>query len=242
MKSSLKSILVIALLFSIAATAQFKSKKKIKGNGKITTEKRTTADYDEIEVLGFLDVDLISGKEGEITVQGEENILSVIKTEVNSGVLKIYVEKNTSINIKHKLLVTVPVQTVNSVSLTGSGDVNGKSIIKTNNFTVKLAGSGDINLMLEATNIDASLSGSGDLSLKGNAESIKANLAGSGDVVTDELITKNADANLSGSGKIAVYCTSKLTARVSGSGDVFYKGEPETKDTKVSGSGTISKK
>ena len=35
-------------------------------------------------------------------------------------------------------------------------------------------------------------------------------------------------------------CNGKLKARVSGSGDISYSGNPTNKDTKVSGSGDIS--
>jgi hypothetical protein len=39
-----------------------------------------------------------------------------------------------------------------------------------------------------------------------------------------------------------VFCTENLKARVAGSGDINYKGNPKTKDTKTAGSGDISGK
>ena len=78
---------------------QMHNGQRIKGNGKVITEKRTTAGYDEINVSGFFDVVLVSGNEGAITIQGEENLLPYIKVEVEGNVLKIYTEKN--VNIEH---------------------------------------------------------------------------------------------------------------------------------------------
>lgn len=242
MKKLFKSVLCLSLFVTTFANAQWSSKNTIKGNGKIITEKRTTTDYDEIKIAGFFDIELIAGKEGNITLLGEENIVPKIKTEVENGVLKIYTEKNISLTTKKKLIITIPFETLNAVTLAGSGDVTSKAIIKTDDFSVKLAGSGDLNLIVDAANVDAQLSGSGDLNLSGKATKLKANVAGSGAIAAAALIAQNAEANVSGSGAITLYCTAALKARVSGSGDVFYKGDPKTKDTKVSGSGAISKK
>ena len=52
---------------------------------------------------------------------------------------------------------------------------------------------------------------------------------------------KNVKITVSGLGDNTVFCRENLYARVSGSGDVEYKGDPKKKDIKMNGSGTISK-
>jgi len=242
MKKLLKSVLYCSLLFTTIANAQWYSKNRIKGNGKTTTEKRTTASYDEIKIAGFFDVELISGKEGNISIQGEENLLKYIKTETENGVLKVYTEKNASISTSKKLLITIPFETINAVSLSGSGDLMTKTTIKSTKFKTKLAGSGDVSLDIEATDVEANLSGSGDLKIKGSTENLVAKLAGSGDINTSALQSKNVDVTVAGSGDVSVNCTNSLKARVSGSGDIYYSGNPKTKDTKVNGSGDITQR
>lgn len=242
MKKLLKSVLYLVLFVTTLANAQWNSKNTIKGNGNITVEKRNTAEYDEVNIVGFFDVELIAGKEGNLTITAEENLLSFIKTEVDHGALKIYIEKNKSISTRKKIVITIPFESINAVSLAGSGDVISKSTIKTSSFSAKLAGSGDLNLNVDATNVDSQLSGSGNVKISGKTTNLKASLAGSGDMTTDTLITANVDANVAGSGNVTVYCSNALKARVSGSGDIFYKGSPQSKDTKVNGSGNIAKR
>lgn len=242
MKKLLKSVVYCSLLFTTITNAQWHSKNKIKGNGTINSEKRTTADYDEIKIAGFFDVELVSGKEGNITIQGEENLIQYIKTETEKGVLKVFTENNINISTNKKMLITIPFENINAVSLSGSGDVSTKNTIKTNQFKTKLAGSGDVTLIVDATEILADLNGSGDLVLKGNTESLITKLVGSGDIDTTELNAKNADVSVTGSGDATVYCSSNFKARVSGSGDISYKGNPKTKDTKIMGSGDITEK
>lgn len=238
MKKSVLLVVFSALFFTTIANAQWS---RIKGNGKVVTEKRTTAGYDEIVLTGSFDVVLVSGTEGTITIEGEENIIPHIKVEVIGNVLKISNEKNVQIDTKKKLIVTVPFEQISSVSLSGSGDVSSKNTIVNPTFKAKLSGSGDLTLDVKATDFESNLSGSGDVVLTGSSDNFVSKTSGSGDVNAINLTTKNANITISGSGDMKVNCSQSLIARVSGSGDIQYKGDPQSKDTKVSGSGDISK-
>lgn len=243
MKNSIKLSIVALALASTMANAQSFGNKKIKGNGKVTSEKRSTASYDGIAITGFFDVELVSGKEGSITIKGEENLLPYIKVEVVDQVLKISTEKNKQISTSKgkQIVIVVPFESISQVSLTGSGDVITKNSIKSKSFSAKLAGSGDMNLDVEANDFDVNLSGSGDVVLKGKTENFNSNLNGSGDIDAGDLKSKNAKITVSGSGDSKVFCSESLHARVSGSGDIEYTGDPKKKDTKVNGSGAISR-
>lgn len=234
--------LSLVVLFTASCTAQWG--KRIKGNGNMTKVERSVGEYDAVGVSGWFDVDLVAGKEGEITLEGESNLLEHIKTEVKNGKLSIKIEKGY--NLKPSswddgIRITVPVESINSIALSGSGDIVGKTTIKSNNFKTAMSGSGDITLDIEATSIDASMSGSGDITLNGNTTDFDATISGSGDIKAYGLDADNVNATVSGSADIKVTANKMLKARVSGSGDINYRGNPEKVDTKASGSGDISK-
>lgn len=240
MKKLIQLVVCGAFLVSFVGNAQLN---KISGNGKITTDTRTTAEYDAIKIAGSFDVDLVAGKEGKIILKGEENILAAIVVEVEENTLKIYVKRNTNIrsSIGKKVQVTVPFEKISELSLAGSGDIQSKDIIKNDKFSAKLSGSGNFNLAVESNSLELNLSGSGNVQLKGIADNFTTKLSGSGDIDARNLKSKNVDVNVSGSGNSKVNCNESLTARVSGSGDIKYSGNPEKRDVKVSGSGNISK-
>ncbi|MCP4976830.1 MAG: DUF2807 domain-containing protein [Maribacter sp.] len=234
--------LSLVVLFTVSCSAQWG--KKVNGNGKVVTIERSTADYDAVAVSGWFDVDLVNGNEGDISIKGEENLLEHIITEVKNGKLVIKVEKGMNLkpsSWKDGIHVTVPVESINAVSLSGSGDIVGKKTIKTGNFNTSMSGSGDITLDVDASSIDASMSGSGDINLSGSTTDFTVNISGSGDIKAYELDADNVDATVSGSADIKVTANERLKARVSGSGDIHYKGNPEKLDTKTSGSGDITK-
>jgi hypothetical protein len=239
------SILLLTSLFFLPfySHSQWNSREKIKGNGHIISKNINTVSYDKVLVNGFFDVEIQSGEEGKIVIKGEENIIELITFSVENNTLNIATEKGKYIvpSSGKKIQITVPFESLNEVSLSGSGNINSKNKITTDNFICDLSGSGNIELTVDAKNIKASVSGSGDLMLSGDSTNIQCKVTGSGDLNAAKLKSKNAEANVTGSGDCKVYCTDNLEAHVTGSGDITYFGDPNKKDTKVTGSGDISK-
>ena len=236
------SVLLFTGLITLSCSAQWG--KTIKGNGNNVTIVRSTGDYEGIAVSGWFDVDLVSGNEGEITLQGEENLLEYIITEVKDGKLVIKTEKGVNLKSsswKSEIRITVPVESISSVSMSGSGDIVGKTKIKSDKFSTAMSGSGDITLDIESNSLSASMSGSGDITLSGATKDFDATISGSGDIEAYNLEADNVSATVSGSADIQVTAKKSIKARVSGSGDISYRGNPEKVDTKTSGSGDISK-
>jgi hypothetical protein len=241
----MKKVTTLVLTIFIVGIANAQWGKKIKGNGKVVTIERSTADYEAISVAGWFDVELVEGNEGAISLKGEENLLEYIITEVKDGKLVVKAEKGYNLQPsswgKGGIFITIPVEQINSVSMSGSGDLVGNTRLKANDFSTRMSGSGDLSLTVEATNMSVSVSGSGDMKLKGSTENLEVQISGSGDVHAYELIADNVSAQVSGSADIEVTANEMLKARVSGSGDISYRGNPKKIDSKTSGSGDITK-
>lgn len=240
-----KLTLIIAALFiaSVPAQAQWwRSNETVKGNGEMTSEKRNTSDYSEVSLVGSMDVELVSGTEGNLIVEAESNLQEYITTEVNGGTLKISVEKgyNLKPSRNNEIKVTVPFRDIDAVEVTGSGDLWNSDQIKARNFSTKLTGSGDIKLNLEVENLEGSVTGSGDTEIAGKAGNFGCKVTGSGDFKAYDLKAENVEATVMGSGDIQISANKSLKAKVMGSGDIRYKGNPENQDFKTSGSGSVS--
>lgn len=237
----LKSITVLVFLLSTTLScAQWNKSKKIKGDGNITTANRSTGDYDGLKAAGPMDFKLIQGSEGEISIKGDANLMEYIVTEVMDNNLVVKVKDGYNLKPSQTIIITIPYESISYVSLAGSGDVENSGIIKADAFKVSLAGSGDINLNVTAESIESNISGSGDIELKGSANNLSTKVTGSGDFDGKSLESNNVTAKVTGSGDINVVCNGELTARVTGSGDITYSGKPTNKDTKVTGSGSVS--
>ncbi len=145
------------------------------------------------------------------------------------------------------------------IAIAGSGDVKFKAI-RADQFKVDIKGSGDVAIVtLESKTVDASIVGSGDIrlpgvqaarvniSVKGSGDVMAAGIAdkvdieimGSGDVSARRLIAREAGVRIMASGDAEVHAKEKLTASVSGSGEIRYAGSPANVSRSVKGSGTI---
>lgn len=240
----MKKFITLTLAMGMITISCAQWGRKVKGNGDIVTIERSVGDYDEVAMAGWFDVELVSGSEGEITLKGESNLLEHITTEVKNGKLVIKVEKGMNLrpsNWKNGIHVTVPVESINGASLSGSGDLVGKTTIRADRFSTAMSGSGDVTLTIEADELDASLSGSGDINLSGRATDFTVSVSGSGDIKAFDLEADFVKATVSGSADIKVTANQSLEARVSGSGDIQYRGNPKKVNSKSSGSGDITK-
>lgn len=237
----MKKLFIICTLLSVSTVFAQWGHQKIKGNGNVVTKEFTTSDYDEIGVAGAFYVTLVEGNEGKITVKGEENLLEYISIETNGDALKIKPEKSIGLEPSRgkKIEIIIPVTAISALSLAGSGEIISNFTLKSDQFKMSLAGSGDIKLTIDAKNVTASLAGSGDINLKGSCSDFEASVAGSGDIKAFDLVAQNSKVSVSGSGNISTNCTEFIEARVAGSGDIEYKGKPKKIDTKVAGSGKI---
>ncbi len=241
----MKNIFLVSFifLFTISTQAQWwGNNERIKGNGNVVKENRKTDDYESVSLGGSFNVELVKGKEGNLVIEGEKNLLPYIITEVKNGNLKIKVKKGYSLKTSRKLLVTVPIDEIEKVALGGSGNIYSKTTIKSKNLDVSLGGSGNIEFDLDAEKVKCSIGGSGNIELSGNANYMSCSIAGSGSVKSYDLNVESLKASIAGSGSIQSSVKNEIKATIAGSGSIYYKGDPDKIDTKSVGSGNVVKK
>lgn len=123
-------------------------------------------------------------------------------------------------------------------SINGSGDVDVTGV--SGEFRLKIAGSGDFSAeQLRLTTGNIYVQGSGDVKLSGSADKIFIEHSASGDVNLYSLSAVDVDARCNGSGDVVVKVSGNLKARLGGSGDLTYMGEPTSVDVSASGSGEV---
>lgn len=214
--------------------------KKITGSGVSKTESRQVSGFSGMSLGITAKVEIRQGTSEGVTITGDDNIVALVETVVEDGKLKVrWNERNLSTSYKELKLV-VDAKTMESVGVSGSGDVMAETI-NAKTFKASVAGSGDIHIRnLTAGSATASISGSGDIELGGKADSLASKIAGSGDVKAGKLETKSSTVSIAGSGNVTLWATEKLKVSVAGSGDVRHYGDPEISKS-IAGSGSIKR-
>jgi hypothetical protein len=225
--------------FLLIGSLFFVSCESISGNGNVISEKRNIPEIRAVKNSGSIDVEINSGENFSVSVEDDENILPYIITEVRDGVLNIHYKQGTNINNDHaKVYVTAP--SLDKIMTSGSGDISSNGTIKSSNkIEFSSSGSGDIEAKVDAPSIKVSGSGSGNINLAGRTKDFECRVSGSGDVNCGNLQSENTTISISGSGNAHVFASLHLNARTSGSGDIFYSGNPQSPEIHSSGSGSV---
>lgn len=222
----------------------------VNGSGENVEKIRSVDFFNSVELQISAEVYVEYGEIQEVKIQAQSEVYEVLKTKVKDDkTLKIYTDGCLE---DHKLIkIYIKLPEIKSLTLSSSG----KIIIEENNFEeinfqnldLELSGSGEINLKgINVTNLSSVISGSGDINLSGIADIHNMVLSGSGNFNAFNLVSKEVDVNLSGSGNCDISINNgdngKLTGTISGSGDINYNGNliPENINVTITGSGTLN--
>ncbi|MBN9350163.1 MAG: DUF2807 domain-containing protein [Chitinophagaceae bacterium] len=199
------------------------SKEKIAGSGNVISETRNAQNFYSVSASGSANVIITYGNAYSVSVKGFENILPKLQTYVENGVLIIKYTDNTSIsNDNSEVDITMP-------SLVGVSNQGASQISITGNF-------------IGMDNLTVSNSGPGNIVFSnGSTTNLALNLSGSGDVLLFGLSSQNAIVKNSGGGNAEVSVSKSLKVTISGSGNVFYKGNPAV-DSSGTGTGQVIQK
>lgn len=237
-----KLLIAVFALLSMQTFAQ--RWETIKGDGNVKKETRQVSEFTSLLSQGAMDVKINYGNSNSVVIEADENLLPYIETTVDNGRLIIKSKKNVHLKTSSKMVVQVSMTKINSLQLSGSGNLDGSGAFSSDGKTdIALSGSGNLKLDFDSfKDMEVSISGSGNIDLKGKStNSIDAKISGSGNIDCSGIASNDVDAKLSGSGNIKVYATNSIDARISGSGNVFYKGNAPKINSKVVGSGKVLK-
>ena len=240
--TSMLVVLMFLLVTGIQAQTVTPSKKYI------TKELNNVSNFSSIRVLGSPDVEYrqSNGSKTTVSIYGSDNLVDLLEVSTVNGVLQVNIKKGVKIlSGERRLKVIASSPSLNQVDIKGSADVYLKGTIKGNDLNLNITGSGDIeaeNLQytnifalvkgsgdmknVKATTVLSEVNGSGDINMKGSAQKATLTVNGSGDISAEKLAATNVVATVAGSGDIVCYASRQLDARVSGSGDIEYKGSP----------------
>lgn len=237
-----KNFLFCALLLSITSFAQW-NWEKIEGNGHLKKETRSVGEFSKIGSSGSWDVMVAYGSTCSVQVEGDENLIQYVVTEVEGNHLSIHSKKNTNLQSKNKIVIYVVMNKLSAIALSGSGNIIGEGKFSSDApLQCSVSGSGNIKIAFNsASTVSMSIAGSGNIQLSGKAEKAEVSISGSGNADCQNLQVDHAAAKISGSGNFKIFANKSVKASISGSGNVTYKGAANDIEAHTAGSGKVKR-
>ncbi|RDV16228.1 DUF2807 domain-containing protein [Pontibacter diazotrophicus] len=211
----------------------------LKGEGDVETRSVDVAALEGIRVGGSSRVFIRKGSPQRVEVKGQPNVLDELQTEVRNGVWEI--DFNRCLRDHEPVQVYLTTPELNTASVGGSGYVELEDVFESDEFDASVSGSGDIKLRLAANRLKSRISGSGTITAAGVASRHDVSISGSGRNNSFDLTTREADVDISGSGRAELNVEDRLDVDISGSGRVYHQGNPSI-NADVSGSGKVVRK
>ncbi len=216
------------------------SSNAVQGDGKNVVENRQVATLDGLDVNGPMQVEVRVGQQTSLQLEGDSNILPLIRTDASGGTLRVWIEG--SVRTSNPIRVTYTTPVLRQVSTNGSGSM---SVSGLNGAPLELSlnGSRSVRLSGKVTQLDARLNGSGGLNASGlDSGSTVVRQNGSGRLELGRINGESLNLDLGGSG--GAYASGNvrnMTVRVHGSGSADLAGlTSQSADLNSNGSGGIS--
>jgi hypothetical protein len=208
-----------------------------KGSGKIEKHNIELSNFKTINLRNSANVHIIQGNEEKITIETDDNIFNNLTTEIEEGEL-ILDNKNSICPTKLNYYITM--KDIKGFKITGSGNINAKGPIISDDLFFKISGSGDVKFdSVNVTKVGVMILGSGDVKIKGKTEKFASEINGSGDIFAKSLVCDYAKIEINGSGDVRLNVSKEIKVEINGSGDVLYNGNPPNANIKIHGSGTV---
>jgi len=253
----IQSFAIIFVVIGISvAFASCCSLVHINGNGEMITSEKSVSLFEKIETSGSVVVNYHASQEYRAVVTVDSNLEEYTKVYTEGNVLKIGTKSGKSYYFTN-YIVDVYCPYLSAVSISGSACFNGMDKINTStftlgisgsakingtfecdNFSARISGSTDIESHIECNKFEADISGSGKIAVSGAAKEMNITVSGSANFTGNEFQAGNAEVIISGSGRIRVWVSDYLKAKLSGSGRITYRGNPKI-DYTGSGSGRL---
>jgi len=208
------------------------------GNGRVVEESRdVTEDFTMISASEGIDVFVTQGPDFEISVEGDENIIDLIGTDIKDGKLKVHAIKNIGRATK---TVHVSLPRVESLGSSSGADLIVRNVLEADRLDLSASSGSDLRAEVVANEVTAKSSSGADLKVSGRAETLYADASSGSDIEARDLEVKTCVAEASSGADISVNVSDSLMADASSGGDISYSGDPSV-DTKKSVSGSVHK-
>lgn len=211
-----------------------------RGNGPVIKKEIFLSAITAINASTSGDVIIKQGPVQKVEIEAQSNIIDEVSRNVVNGKWNIGFDHCVSLRKGMTVYITVP--QLNEIKSTGSGDLQSASFFNFQDLDLDVTGSGDVSLDMHVDDLTVTQTGSGDVVLSGEADTQLIQVTGSGDYKAFNLISKNTEVTLTGSGDGRVYASTSLRVSISGSGDLEYKGSPTIYSYKSTGSGKLVNK
>lgn len=226
----------------LAAGAIFQSETLQAAQSNDGRQTRQISGFHGVSVSSGIDLFLTQKNVEEVFVEAKTDDFDKIITEVEGGILKIYIKDKSWPHLNwnnEPRKVYVSFKTLDKLDASAGSDVNSAAVLKLDKLDLDVSSGSDVKLELDAKQLRVNSSSGSDVSLNGKAEVAEVSASSGSDITAGDLETKKCSANVSSGSDISIKVTEELNADASSGGGIDYSGNPRVKNIRKSSGGDV---
>ena len=216
----------------------------IRGSGNRTQETRQLGAFDRLEVHGPFAVELLPGETGAARLEGDDNLLPLVKMDADGGLLTVRLQgedgDGLSVTAEQPIALRLPVRNLSRIQAHSMADVRAAATLRGSSLELECHGSAKVDLPVEAQELVEEVKGNAAVNLSGRVARHVVQASGSSEVHALDLAADVCEVRASGSADVEVAASQKLQARASGKARIAYRGDA-TVSQSLSGNGRIER-
>jgi hypothetical protein len=215
----MKKLLCLFVLTLLVTAGCHHGFAEVKGSGKRELQKREIGPFTSISTEGAFNIEIVCGKDVSVEVEGDDNILPLVSSEIRGNVLRLTNTKSYSVDEPITFKISVP--NLEAISADGAGKIQ---ITGVNNDKIQI-----------------SSDGAPMITVAGTTKMVGVDSNGAAKIDTHNLRSAHAIVDTKGASKVDLGVCEKLDVNVSGVSQVTYRGDPVVNKT-IHGPGKVEKR
>ena len=192
----------------------------VRGSGNLVNDSRDLSGFNAVDVGGVFQVEISAQKDFSVEVAADDNILPLISTSVEDGVLRI--ESEGKISPTKPIVIRISAPDIEKLDVSGVANVN-------------LRGLKNSELAIDA-------SGASKVKIAGETGKLTIDVSGATRIDADDLLAVDATIGASGASKVGVNVTGELRTEASGASSIVYSGTPQNVVRSTHGGSRVTQK
>ncbi|MDT8382285.1 MAG: head GIN domain-containing protein [Brevefilum sp.] len=203
-------------------------------------------EFSKIDFKGAGEVNILHGDSCALDIQGDQELVEKVKTEISDGMLTITFKTDENVwrglnevGEESRLRYDIKVKSLEALKLDGAGSIHSDALTG-ESLKIQHDGLGKVVLTnLAYENLDVDLGGLGEIEVEGEVQKQSVHIGGAGAYKAALLKSQEAEVVVNGAGMVKVWVETNLVASLTGAGSIKYKGAPVLEESKT-GLGTIA--
>jgi hypothetical protein len=213
---------------------------QVSGTGDVQTEERNmNAPFTSVKGSAGLEVIIEKGTTQKVVIEADANLLPIIETYVDNGMLRITTDSNIRNASSKKVYVTYT--TLDEVRASSGANVSIRDELKSERITLDVSSGGNMEAAVFAKELYLEASSGGNLDVSGKTKNLKTKASSGGLIDAENVVAVTCNARASSGGNITVNVKENLEAKASSGGIIDYYGSPTVQSQSKNYSGNINK-